>query len=117
MNGWLKVEMVKPECPRDPDAFGAPVLIWPRNPHGNNSGIDGHCYYGRRATGKPAFYKYGAEILGVTHWMPMPNEPNENWAKTPGHVRSRLKEVIVAKKQPAKPGKMPMPMKKGKGKC
>lgn len=38
-------------------------------------------------------------------------------AKTPGPVRSRSKEVIVAKKQPAKPGKMPMPMKKGKGKC
>jgi len=77
MNGWLKVGMVKPRCPRDPDALGEPVLIWPRNPQGEeHSGVDGHAYYGRRATGRPAFYKHGAEIRGVTHWMPMPKGPN-----------------------------------------
>ena len=77
MSGWLEVEMIKPKCPRDPDALGESVLIWPRNPQGDeHSGVDGHAYYGRRATGKPAFYKHGAEIHGVTHWMPMPKGPN-----------------------------------------
>ncbi len=75
--GWLSVEMVKPRCSRDKDALGEPVLIWPRNPKGyEHHGLDGHAYYGRRATGRPAFYKHGAEIHGVTHWMPMPKGPN-----------------------------------------
>jgi hypothetical protein len=73
MDAWLEVVMIKPRCPRKLDALGEPVLIWPRNPHGFEA--DGHAYYGRRATGKPTFYKYGAEIHGVTHWMPMPAGP------------------------------------------
>jgi len=77
MNDWTSVETKKPACHSDPDALGTPVLIWPKNPAGyEQSGIDGHAYYGRRATGKPAFYKHGAEIHGVTHWMPMPKGPN-----------------------------------------
>ena len=76
MDKWLAVEMVKPECARDPNALGTPVLIWPLNPQRDMQGVDGHAYYGRRATGKPAFYKYGAQIHGVTHWMPMPKPPN-----------------------------------------
>lgn len=67
-NGWLDVKMVKPECKRDPDALGTAVLIWPRNPQDERRpDVDGFAYYGRRATGKPAFYLYGAEIHGVTH--------------------------------------------------
>ena len=67
---WLPVKMVKPPCKRDPDAFGTPVLIWPR------LGVDGFAYYGRRATGNHAtFYLHGAVLEGVTHWMPMPKGP------------------------------------------
>jgi hypothetical protein len=69
---WLSIEKVKPKCSRDPDALGVPVLIWPRKTHEY-----GVAYYGRRATGKPAFYLYGAEISGVTHWMPLPLGPSD----------------------------------------
>lgn len=80
MSKWIDVNMVKPRCPRDPDALGTPVLIWPRNPKdiqggGRLSSIDGHCYYGRRANGKPEFYKYGAVVNGVKFWQPMPSGP------------------------------------------
>lgn len=77
MNDWIEADKKKPTCGSDPDALGTPVLIWPLNPDGENRGIDGHAYYGRRATGgRATFYKYGAEIHGVTHWMPMPKGPN-----------------------------------------
>lgn len=75
MTGWLDVNSVLPPCSRDENALGTPVLIWPRNP--DNNDIDGHAYYGRRATGRPAFYKHGARIHGVTHWMPMPKGPEK----------------------------------------
>jgi hypothetical protein len=70
---WLKVKEIKPYCSRDPNASGTAVLIWPHNPAGVL--VDGHAYYGRRATGRPAFYKHGAELHGVTHWMPLPEGP------------------------------------------
>ena len=74
---WIDVTVEKPKCKRRPDDVGVPVLIWPRDPMGSEQyGIDGHAYYGRRATGKPAFYKHGAEIRGVTHWAHMPDGPN-----------------------------------------
>lgn len=80
-DGWLPVDVVKPSCPRDPNASGTPVLIWPRNPgkdrFDNVHQIDGFCYYGRRATGRPAFYLFGAAIHGVTHWQPMPEGPKK----------------------------------------
>ena len=73
---WLDVKKTKPLCSRDKHVLGTPVLIWPRNPLEQDN-VDGHAYYGRRATGRPAFYKYGAEILGVTHWMNLPDGPRE----------------------------------------
>lgn len=74
-DGWIDVNVMKPSCPRDPDALSTPVLIWPRNPDRERQGVDGHAYYGRRATGKPAFYKYGVEIHGIKYWMLMPKGP------------------------------------------
>jgi hypothetical protein len=77
-NDWISVNDRKPTCKRDQNAIGTPVLIWPRNPSSNPyNGLDGFAYYGRRATGRLAFYLYGAEIRGVTHWMPMPDGPEE----------------------------------------
>ena len=72
MSRWLKVGTTKPTCPRGEYALGTPVLIWPRGPQ-----ADGFAYYGRRATGRPAFYLYGAEISDVTHWQPMPDGPKK----------------------------------------
>ena len=75
---WLPVSSVKPYCPRDVNALGTPVLIWPRSPKAalkSMGGADGFAYYGRRATNYPAFYIHGAEIPGVTHWMPLPKGP------------------------------------------
>ncbi len=74
---WIAVSEAKPECSRDLNALGVAVLIWPRNPQRDeHAGVDGHAYYGCRATGRPAFYKHGAQIHGVTHWMSMPEGPN-----------------------------------------
>ena len=74
MSNWISVKDKKPPCKRNPDALGTPVLIWPRSPIGHDD-TNAFCYYGRRATGRPAFYLYGAEIHGVTHWQPLPEGP------------------------------------------
>lgn len=73
---WISVEAETPPCPRGSMSLGTPVLIWPRNPDTiRGSGVDGFAYYGKRATGRPAFYLHGAELFGVTHWQPMPTGP------------------------------------------
>lgn len=80
MDNWIDLKVKKPPCKRDPDALGTPVLIWPRSPavNGQDKGsYDGFCYYGKRATGRPAFYLFGAEIHGVSHWQPMPDGPKD----------------------------------------
>lgn len=70
---WISIDTARPTCSNDPDALGTPVLIWPRDNHTDRQhSMDGFAYYGRRATGRPTFYLFGAEIHGVTHWMPMP---------------------------------------------
>ena len=92
---WRSVAVEKPRCPRGSWALGTPVLVWPRKqqqnerrrqirweqshgrPYPSVGDHDGFAYYGRRATGKPAFYLHGAEMYGVTHWMPMPDGPKE----------------------------------------
>lgn len=71
---WIPVTERKPPCPKGED-LGTPVLIWPRNPDPSRHGTDGFCFYGRRATSRPAFYIFGAPIEGVTHWMPLPEGP------------------------------------------
>ena len=74
MNKWISVKIKKPPCSRSIDALGTPVLVWPR-PTKHEVGMDGFCYYGRRATGRPEFYLYGAVVLGVEFWQPMPAGP------------------------------------------
>jgi len=76
---WIPVKTAKPKCPRSQNSLGTLVLILTRCPKG--SSVSGFAYYGRRATGKPAFYLFGAEIFGVTHWMPMPDGPKEERTK------------------------------------
>jgi hypothetical protein len=66
---WIDVRERKPKCPRDENALGTHVLIWPRDERYATA------FYGKRATGRPAFYVYGAEIHGVTHWASLPDGP------------------------------------------
>jgi hypothetical protein len=69
---WTDASQRKPPCKRDPDALGIEVLIWPRD----ISGVGATAFYGRRATGRPAFYKHGASIDSlVTHWAFLPDGP------------------------------------------
>ena len=76
MSEWIRVSERLPRCKRDVNSAGTPVLIWPRNPMFHESdAIDGFCYYGKRTTGYATFYLFGAEITGVTHWMPLPEPP------------------------------------------
>jgi hypothetical protein len=72
-NGWISVKEFLPRSRMGRDALGIPVLIWPRN--SGQSEADGAAYFGRRATGKLAFYKYGVEIHGVEAWQYLPRGP------------------------------------------
>ena len=73
---WISVKDRMPTCPRNISALGTPVLIWPKK-YGDQIGTDGFAYYGKRATGSPAFYLYGSELHGVTHWQPFPDGPSK----------------------------------------
>ena len=76
MSNWISVKTKRPPCSRNPDAPGTPVLYWPVTTADSEAfGMDGFCYYGRRATGRPEFYLFGAVVPGVTHWQPMPKGP------------------------------------------
>ncbi len=73
---WIDVRKELPKCSRSKRALGVPVLIWPRNASaGRGPDVDGFCYYGKRATGKAAFYLFGSSLDGVTHWSYMPDGP------------------------------------------
>jgi hypothetical protein len=83
---WIPVSERKPYCSRDPDALGTPILVWPRLlPDADSVAcMDGFAYYGRRASGQPAFYLHGAVIHGVTHWMPLPAGPSDTTSEVQG---------------------------------
>lgn len=70
---WIDCKSRLPDHPRGEYALGVPVLIWPRCDQ-----TYGFAFYGKRATGKPAFYLHGAEVYNVTHWMPVPNGPKRS---------------------------------------
>ena len=67
MDKWISVKDKLPKCKRDPNALGVPVLIWPRD-GGGACEAEGFAYYGRRATGKPAFY-FELHAATVTNFM------------------------------------------------
>jgi hypothetical protein len=70
LNGWIDVKKRKPKCSLKPGSLGVEVIIWPRCANGEAT-----AFYGRRCTDKPTFYRYGAVIHGVTHWMELPEPP------------------------------------------
>lgn len=73
---WVSVKDYKPPCSSNPDILGTEVLIWPRDISHAGTSDNATAFYGRRVTGRPEFYKYGAIINGITHWAYLPEGPN-----------------------------------------
>ncbi|MDS0850084.1 DUF551 domain-containing protein [Burkholderia cenocepacia] len=67
---WITVEERLPTCNRKAGSLGVEVLIYPAMETGERT-----AFFGRRISQKPTFYRYGAPVQGVTHWMPLPAEP------------------------------------------
>ncbi|MBR8123268.1 DUF551 domain-containing protein [Burkholderia multivorans] len=67
---WISVDERLPKFDRKAGSFGTEVLIWPPMESGERT-----AFFGRRVGTKPSFYRYGAPVYGVTHWMPLPDAP------------------------------------------
>jgi len=73
MPKWISVSDQLPKYSRELDSLGVEVLIWPHTGHGEAT-----AFYGRRLGSRARFYRYGAEVHGVTHWAPIPAGPNKH---------------------------------------
>ena len=71
-DGWTRVDEKLPPYNRKIGSHGVEVLIWPAMESGERT-----AFFGRRISQKPMFYRYGAPVHGVTHWMPVPDGPND----------------------------------------
>lgn len=69
--GWISVNDQLPPYNRKIGSLGVEVLIWPAMESGERT-----AFFGRRISQKPSFYRYGTPVHGVTHWMPMPANPD-----------------------------------------
>ncbi|MDN7545062.1 DUF551 domain-containing protein [Burkholderia cenocepacia] len=67
---WIAVDDKLPPYNRKIGSLSVEVLIWPAMESGERT-----AFFGRRISRKPTFYRYGAPVHGVTHWMPLPTEP------------------------------------------
>lgn len=70
VGGWISVDEKLPPCNRKFGSLGVEVMIWPAMESGERT-----AFFGRRISQTPCFYRYGAPVHGVTHWMPLPEEP------------------------------------------
>ncbi|MCA7953902.1 DUF551 domain-containing protein [Burkholderia seminalis] len=70
MEAWISVDQKLPTCNREAGSLGVEVLIYPAMETGERT-----AFFGRRISQKPTFYRYGAPVHGVTHWMPLPDAP------------------------------------------
>lgn len=70
MSEWISVKDKLPKCSKENGSCGVEVIIHPPINHGERT-----AYFGRRQTDKPNFYKYGAVLSEVTHWMHLPPPP------------------------------------------
>ncbi|MFA8336343.1 DUF551 domain-containing protein [Burkholderia cenocepacia] len=70
---WISVDNELPTCDRKAGSLGVEVLIYPAMETGERT-----AFFGRRISQKPMFYRYGAPVHGVTHWMPIPHAPIED---------------------------------------
>ncbi|MGN8184539.1 DUF551 domain-containing protein [Burkholderia sp. 22088] len=67
---WIRIDEKLPTCNRKAGSLGVEVLIYPAMETGERT-----AFFGRRISQKPTFYRYGAPVHGVTHWMPLPDAP------------------------------------------
>ena len=79
---WISVKEALPKClRRKRGSFCCVVvLIWPRDPM--QTACNGFTYYGQLA-GRPEFFTEGGPVMGVTHWMPMPEGPKVSSKRKP----------------------------------
>ncbi|MBU9203074.1 DUF551 domain-containing protein [Burkholderia multivorans] len=70
---WISVDEKLPACDRKAGTLGVEVLIYPAMETGERT-----AFFGRRISQKPMFYRYGAPVHGVTHWMPLPPAPTSD---------------------------------------
>ncbi|MDR8915842.1 DUF551 domain-containing protein [Burkholderia multivorans] len=70
---WISVDEKLPACDRKAGTMGVEVLIYPAMETGERT-----AFFGRRISQKPMFYRYGAPVHGVTHWMPLPAAPTSD---------------------------------------
>lgn len=95
---WISVADRLPKCPRQPGAMGVEVLVYPRA-----AGGEATAFYGRRVTAEPMFYRYGAVVCNVTHWMPLPAAPDAG-PQAPVAEAARVEPVGVAGTMPGTDG-------------
>ncbi|KWH34170.1 hypothetical protein WL99_06120 [Burkholderia cepacia] len=67
---WISIDEKLPTCNRKAGSLGVEVLIYPAMETGERT-----AFFGRRISEKPMFYRYGAPVHGVTHWLPLPEDP------------------------------------------
>ncbi|WP_179949411.1 DUF551 domain-containing protein [Burkholderia sp. MSMB1078WGS] len=72
-NAWISVDEKLPICNRKAGSLGVEVLIYPAMETGERI-----AFFGRQISQKPTFYRYGAPVHDVTHWMPLPDEPTRS---------------------------------------
>ncbi|MPV69423.1 DUF551 domain-containing protein [Burkholderia sp. BE17] len=69
---WISVDEKLPTFNRKAGSLGVEVLIYPAMETGERT-----AFFGRRISQKPMFYRYGAPVHGVTHWMRLPEKPGQ----------------------------------------
>lgn len=74
MSNWISVDDRLPKHNKKIYSEGVEVLVWPRP---NSATGVSTAFYGRRINAISSFYKYGAVIDGITHWMPLPEPPED----------------------------------------
>lgn len=74
MNNWISVTEKLPECDMTENSFGVPVIVFPPYQSSGTSKMY-QVFYGCRQSSEPNFYIFGTIHHDVTHWMPIPDDP------------------------------------------
>lgn len=90
MTSFTAVTNGFPDCNPAPDSLGVQVRIRPAIEG------DSRAFYGRRLGGEPCFYRYGAPLVGVKAWAPLPAiDPGTVWRERDGRSCTRRVRVVV----------------------
>lgn len=66
---WTHVDSAEPSHNKRNESFGTEYFVHPSQPGERTA------FYGRRLGGKAKWYRHGAPVTGVTHYMPLPAAP------------------------------------------